>query len=435
MTFDGLRADVVGALGADVSMTPNLDRFLESADLKGLAIAASPAPASSLATALTGLPVWRHRAWDGAGAPITEDATLVAETLESAGYTTRLFRTSPWLEATSGLARGFTDVRTVHSTRSVVRALSTGSSATATSTFSLVDLGEPVAPFERSRASYEALQLLRGSEPQASALPERLTLRELQRDPEQETSSGAGPTNRARVAWVLYCGEVLQADRRFGAIVAALEDNDGVGDTSVVVMSTRGQILPPSVRSPAIGELARSVLEVPFGVRLAASRRASEGRFAEEAGGEETYVSIGSLAATILELADLERPPGLLPSVFEHGSDEERGALTERYSPEGQADYSWLAPDAQLLASEQLLVPRDRAPRRLRPDGRTSVGRQLEDALRLLEMAGGSELDVQGALALDGTALDRSTARGLVDQLEAAMLASGRRVVGRLSAE
>ena len=419
LSFDGLRRDVVGALGAKVSMTPNLDRFLESADLAGTAVAASPQPETSTASALTGLPVWRHRAWAPERASVVAESQLLAERLSAAGFSTRLFRASSWLTESSRLLAGFDEVRTVHSTRSVVRGLTISGEASLT----YVDLGEPVAPFEKSRATVQALASLEEVRVAAADLPSRLTVRDL------EAASNDGPEARRALeerAWVLYCGEVIQADRSFATILAALE-SAAFENLSIVVLSSRGQELGRNddVSSETAG-LTRTLLEVPFGVRLGHATRA---RFASEPA-RDVLVPVGSLTATVLDLAGLERPPGILPSAFELSDQQVEGGWSERYSSDGEATYSWLSREAQLIATEHLLAD-SLGNRRLRPDGRASAERRVEDALRLLEMGGAADIQVRSAKTLDGTAASETTARALGSHLEAALLMSGRRVTLR----
>ena len=415
LSFDGLRRDVVGALGAKVSMTPNLDRFLENADLAGTAVAASPQPETSTASALTGLPVWRHRAWGRERASVVAESQLLAERLSAAGYSTRLFRASSWLTESSRLLAGFDEVRTIHSTRSVVRGLTVSGEASLT----YVDLGEPVAPFEKSRATVQALASLEEAGVAAADLPARLTVRDL------ETASNSGPEARRELedrAWVLYCGEVIQADRSFAAIVSALEAGASE-NVSIVVLSSRGQALLGEELSGENAGLSRSLLEVPFGVRLG---RAARARFESEPS-RDVLVPIGSLAATVLDLAGLERPPGITPSAFELSEQQAEGGWSERYAPDGEATYSWLSRDAQLIATEHLLAD-SLGGRRLRPDGRASAERRLEDALRLLEMGGEAQVRVRSIRTIDGAAVSETAARDLGSRLESTLLMSGRRV-------
>jgi hypothetical protein len=64
ITFDSLRADVVGGLGGEPRLTPNLDALLRGADWGGRAIAPSSLGAAAMASLFTGLRPWRCRACD-----------------------------------------------------------------------------------------------------------------------------------------------------------------------------------------------------------------------------------------------------------------------------------------------------------------------------------------------------------------------------------
>ena len=439
VSFDGLRADVVGGLGARPTMTPHLDRFLAEADIVGRAVTASSLPAASMASLLTGLPVWRHGAWDEVEPRLADQVAPVTESLRDSGFETTALTSSAWLSRSSGLLRGFAQVREVHTVRGVVRALSSPGERSLT----LVDLGEPAAPFERSAATGEALEILRsraGSGLTQGDLPSRLTVRDLE---QAETSSPQQRDELAKRAWLLYGGEVLQADRRFRALVDAIEDSEWSEWTSIVVISTRAQGLGeavPDVRIrpdsqldvSAMAMLSRSLLEVPIGVRVAPRLDSAAQRPRSRA---PVYLSIGSVAATILELAGLERPPGLLPSAFEAGARSTfEGGLTEMYSANGLASYSWLTPEAQIVASERFATADSPTPRRLRAGGRSSRDRQRAVALRLLEMSV-SELRVEYWNVPGGASIPDQTRASLTGALEAALLASGRRVTARVDSD
>ena len=109
IVIDTMRADRLGALGADPSPTPALDRLAARAQLFEQARTTAPFTMPATASLMTG------RYPDGVGIRnhsvadrLSEQAPTIAELARAAGYRTAAVVTNPWLaRPSSGFRRGF----------------------------------------------------------------------------------------------------------------------------------------------------------------------------------------------------------------------------------------------------------------------------------------------------------------------------------------
>ncbi|HEY2907232.1 MAG TPA: sulfatase-like hydrolase/transferase [Vicinamibacterales bacterium] len=106
ITIDTLRADRLGAYGSRAGLTPNLDRFAQSAVQFTAAVTQVPLTLPAHATILTGLHPARHGIRTNDGFTLANVPTL-AEALHRRGYATGGFIGGYPLRASSGLSRGF----------------------------------------------------------------------------------------------------------------------------------------------------------------------------------------------------------------------------------------------------------------------------------------------------------------------------------------
>jgi arylsulfatase A-like enzyme len=104
--LDGVRADRLGSYGAELGLTPNLDRFAAGAVRFDWAFAQAPQPAPSLASLLTALYPTTHGMVEG-GDRLAEEARTAAEVLADAGYATAAFLESGFAGDDLGLGQGF----------------------------------------------------------------------------------------------------------------------------------------------------------------------------------------------------------------------------------------------------------------------------------------------------------------------------------------
>jgi len=106
ITIDTLRADRLGAYGSRAGLTPNLDRFAETAVRFTSAVTQVPLTLPAHATILTGLYPQHHGIRTNDGFTLASVPTL-AEALHAHGYATGGFVGGFPLRASSGLSRGF----------------------------------------------------------------------------------------------------------------------------------------------------------------------------------------------------------------------------------------------------------------------------------------------------------------------------------------
>lgn len=106
VVLDTFRADVVGAIGAEGSLTPNLDRLGREGAIFVNAFAPAPWTVPSHASLFTGQYPSQHGAVHGRFVLVPTAQTL-AETLLEHGYQTAGFTCNAWLHARSGFHQGF----------------------------------------------------------------------------------------------------------------------------------------------------------------------------------------------------------------------------------------------------------------------------------------------------------------------------------------
>ncbi len=107
VTIDTLRADHVGAYGADFARTPTLDSLAAAGVRFETAIAATPITLPSHATLLTGTRPPRHGVRHNGTFKLGEELPTLAEGFAAAGYRTAAVVGAVVLRARYGLARGF----------------------------------------------------------------------------------------------------------------------------------------------------------------------------------------------------------------------------------------------------------------------------------------------------------------------------------------
>ncbi len=107
VTIDTLRADRVGAYGADASVTPNIDALAGQGAVFEEALASVPLTLPSHATILSGLEPPHHGVHDNGASGFPQDRETLATTLKGRGYATGAFVGAYVLDRRFGLARGF----------------------------------------------------------------------------------------------------------------------------------------------------------------------------------------------------------------------------------------------------------------------------------------------------------------------------------------
>lgn len=223
MSFDALRADALGAYGAERPATPNLDRFADEAVTFERAHASAQATPTSFAGAFTGsYPFRTFRGWQ-----LTTDRTLAAQ-FQATGYRTAFFANNIQLMPERGFSAGF----------DAYHVLPTGDDEDMLPRV-LAWLEEEAEPpffawfhFLSPHSPYEARPL---AEPFYEAGYE---------GPFARTTRGqfivTSEADRKRVE-DLYTGEVYYADWIFGQLIDRLTKLGLRDDTLIVVTSDHGE--------------------------------------------------------------------------------------------------------------------------------------------------------------------------------------------------
>ncbi len=111
VTIEGLRADRIGALGAERSLTPVFDRVAGEGVLLANLIAVAPHATPAQASLLTGLLPAEHGLWTPAGPPLDSSLPTLAGVLREAGYDSGAFLADRQSEDATGLTQAFQHVK------------------------------------------------------------------------------------------------------------------------------------------------------------------------------------------------------------------------------------------------------------------------------------------------------------------------------------
>lgn len=107
VTWDTVRADVVGITSAAGCGTPRLDRLAAGGATFTQARSSTPTTLPAHASILTGLHPHRHGARLNGWTAVQADTPSLAEDLQRRGWATAAFISAPVLNANTGLGRGF----------------------------------------------------------------------------------------------------------------------------------------------------------------------------------------------------------------------------------------------------------------------------------------------------------------------------------------
>jgi len=349
VTCDGLRADVVGALGGEKGLTPNFDRLAAVADWAGRAVAPSSWTVPSMASLWTGLRPWQHQAIDAERPALSWDLLTLPEALKAAGYRTRGFSSGPWLTPRFGYGRGFDELTALGDGDDAVARLE---HLTGGRELVWIHLPEPHVPWVRRPWLRDALpDALQRELP--GGLPRSADADDLAEfaDPARPLAGEDRESYRA-----LYLLSVVWADMRLGLLLDALKASGQWGRTLLVVTSAEGEALGEDGRVLTGGGLGRELIEVPLAIKLpaGAARRIAVPRGARPA--------TQRLFATLLEAAGMETAPAVAPSLF-RGSGYDGSAaggepvLSELYLSGGANRVSLLDGDDQLLRETRFAAP------------------------------------------------------------------------------
>ncbi|HUP23511.1 MAG TPA: hypothetical protein VNB06_11285 [Thermoanaerobaculia bacterium] len=324
ISLDGLRADVVEELGGLPGLTPNLDRFLASAEVAGSAIAASTDPIAAAMSAFTGLLPSQHGALHRETPALADARETLAEALAGGGYRTIAFVGGTRVSAAHGHAAGFEEWRGLGPGREALRFLRQLADEP---TFVWIDLDLPGPPLRHYPALVPRLEAL-GDRVAAEGLPERVGTVELA----DAVRGSQVLSDEVRRRWFsLYCLNVARADLRLGELLDALAASPAGARAVVAVVSARGEEVGDQPEGEPSGALRRRWLEVPLGLRLGGSlRAAAEAR-------NPGLLAVARLHASLVEAAGGVALPGTATSFWSSVD----GALSERWTPSGELELSW----------------------------------------------------------------------------------------------
>lgn len=368
VTFEGLRADAVGALGSEEGLTPHLDSLAEEADWVGRGITASSWTTPAAASLLTGLPPWKHQALYFEWANLPGESRTVAETLRSLGYETAAYTTGHWLSARFQFHQGF---RTFEPLRHGGKAQAKLRSLRGDPSFVWLHFKDPSPPWTRRDWALPTRP--------RTPIPRRLGRVMLERYLDPQTPL---PRDLESVVHTLYRQNVAWADERLGRLLEALRASGHFDRTLILVTATHGQKLGENGQVGDGLDLSPEVLQVPLILKLPETTDLQ----LRPAPGER--VATARIFATLVEAAGGEVPPGVAPSLFTEATEP---ILSELYLAGERNLYSLLDDDLQLLWSTRFAAPEPeyfRARRQLIGDSpRPPLKTRPEDVLNRLEHA------------------------------------------------
>jgi len=341
ITFDSLRADVVGGLGGEPGLTPNLDALLRGADWGGRAIAPSSRGVSSMASLFTGLRPWQHQVLHDGQATLAKALLTLPAALQAVGYQTVGFSGEASYSKAFGYDHGFDELWDLGKGIEAASRLQ----ALRGRQFVWIHVPEPSAPYVR-RPNFETRVDAAGL-----ALPARVPPNELA--PYFDPANPLPPDLRQRF-WTMYRLNVAYADDRLGRFLQSLRESGQWDRTLLVVTSTHGEELGERHQILNGGNLGRQLLEVPLAVKLPAG---SHRRIAVP---RDRRVAAARIWATLVEAAGGEAPPAVAPSLF-HDFHDSHGApapvLSELYFTNGTNQFSLVDGDDQLLWESRFAPP------------------------------------------------------------------------------
>jgi hypothetical protein len=335
ITFDSLRADVVGGLGGTPGLMPHLEGLLREADWGGRAVASSSWNGSATASLLTGLRPWQHQVLSPLRARLAPELVTLAEALAAAGYETAAYTSSLWTSRRLGYAQGFGSFGGFHG----VNAAGALSGLKEGRRFVWIHIPQPGVPYLRRDRFLSRLG------PRIPPLPAKVLPRQLERwfDP-----SVPLPPGQKRRFWALYRLNAASADDRLGRLLAEIRESGQWDRTLLVVTSNHGEEFGEKGQILHGGNLGRQLLEVPLAVKLPAG-------FGRRIAPPETArVAAARILATLVEAAGGEAPPAVAPSLFREASP---AILSELYLGNGVNQFSLVEGDDQLLWEARFAPP------------------------------------------------------------------------------
>jgi hypothetical protein len=329
ITFDSLRADVVGGLGGPPGLMPRLEELVRQADWAGRGIAASSWGVPAMASLFTGLRPWQHQVLEVDQARLSPELITLPRALSARGYRTAGFWSNRFYSDKQGYAQGFDIYESFGRGR---RAADRLAGLDGGRQFVWVHIPEPSAPYIRHD---ELIPRLGADLPRV--LPPRLLPEQLQ--PFFNPANPLPPDKRRRF-WAMYRLNAARADDRLGRLLDSLRSSGQWDRTLLVITANHGEEIGENGQILHGGNLGRPLLEVPLVIKLprGAGRRIAEPK--------ERRVAVARLWATLVEAAGGAAPPAVAPSLFRRADGP---VLSELYETGSSNLFSLVDGDDQLL--------------------------------------------------------------------------------------
>lgn len=354
VVFDTTRADHLSLYGYERKTSPHLETFAADATVFERAYATAPWTVPSHASMLTGL-FPREHGCTRAHPFLAPELPVLPQVLAEAGYETALFAGNPWLDAHSGLSRGFqyvfpawrgalmTSMTLAGTLQRLLNAqdLDKGAGESSRAFASWLDARADARPFfafvnfTEAHAPYFSIPAqdrmafvpsgtdegaLRALSTSVFQLHTKLDWQHAELSPQEQTLSTA-----------LYDGGIRYEDRRFGELVALLRTRGLLEKTLVIVVADHGEMLGERGEYGHELSLSHPLLHVPLVLRLPG--KVPAGRRID------APVQLTDLFSTVLTLTGhSDRTPApirarsLLPAL-EGTAELERPLFAELYPP------------------------------------------------------------------------------------------------------
>ncbi len=325
VSVDTLRADRVGFMGFENAGTPVLDRLAEKGMVFERAQTTAPLTLPAHASLMTGRSVPAHGVLNNGTFSLPAEVPTLAELLQSAGWATGAFVSSPVLSRRYGLDRGFEryddTIPPIHATRGLVIHYPERSG---------VKTVDAALSWLLDKKGQQALVWVHLWEPHAPYTP-----------PE---GFREGLVDR-------YQGEVAAADAALGRLVAGLETLGRGNGALIVVTADHGEGLGAHGEPTHGVFLYQETMHVPL-VIYGPGWEVKRGRFEEP-------VSLADIAPTLAVLAGQDPPEGAdglsLDAVLRRGGTlaARSGVFAESHLP--AIEFSWSGLRAFVSGSTKLI--------------------------------------------------------------------------------
>jgi arylsulfatase A-like enzyme len=268
--MEGVRADRMSVYGHARPTALRAEALALDGAVFERAYTSSPDAAFAVASLLTGKYPPEHGML--AGGVLGPDHDTLAETLQAAGYATRVVSSEPALTRESGVLQGFEGVDEVDPVD--VPELDGGAAEVTRRALAWLDRGwdgkrpfflmavysSPLLPFSPPE-EYRRKYLRPADDPNLVEMMSEVWLPFAERYTSRRMEFGAPELSVLRD---LYDAEVLYADEQWGAVVAALRSRRLAEKTLVVLTATRGEDLGGNHRLADRSSLREANLRVPL---------------------------------------------------------------------------------------------------------------------------------------------------------------------------